>query len=103
MAKDDNDPDFDPTIEQQIYDLDKEPVAGDAIAYYSAELAAEKFGFINHLGHPLKEIGGVKATDKVDDIDFRVIRLSVMKGRPVAVIRNLKLVVILDDDYGIYK
>ncbi len=73
-----------------------EPMAGDEIAYYSIEKASEKFNFFDYFDRPLEGVGGVKAIAKINGVDFRVIRLSVIKDRPVAVVKGLRFVFILD-------
>jgi len=75
-----------------------EPTAGNAIAYYSTEIASEKFDFFDFIGRPLKGVGGESATEKIDGTDFRVIHLSVLTDHPIAVVNGLKLVFILDSN-----
>jgi len=100
MTKDDEM--FDPVTETMIHGLDEdfkgEPTLGDKVTYRSNEQAIKDFRFFTFRDHEMLNPGGTSAVEHSTGHNFRVIRLSAIIGREIAVIDGLSFVFIIDRD-----
>jgi len=93
MEKDDK---FDPTVETALHDMNSDdgPVVGASVSYFSHEKFEQDFD-----RWPTSPHG--KVVDRKTSKEFKVIHLSVIKDRQVAVVGGLDYVFIIEIDEDI--